>query len=156
MALFASEAGDLKLLHVPFQSYAEVTNAILRGKIDAAFMAPSGALTQYKDGRVKLLAISSEKISSLAPSVPTIAGHDHFSPRFRAELWNAVIAPANTDAAVIERLNREINTILQDPGIRARLLAIDWQAQGGSPQVLAERIAADKKMWGRVIDSAQP
>ncbi|MFI0396453.1 Bug family tripartite tricarboxylate transporter substrate binding protein [Paracoccus jiaweipingae] len=151
MELFAQAEG-LDLLHIPFQSYAEVTNAMIGQEVNAAFMAPSGALAQYKAGKLKVLGITSGQPSDLAPDVPVMAGQAGLPGDFRAELWNAVIAPAGTDSAVIERLNTEINTILQDPDLRQKMLEIGWQAQGGSAQDLQDRITADTALWGAVID----
>jgi tripartite-type tricarboxylate transporter receptor subunit TctC len=74
---------------------------------------------------------------------------------FRAELWNAFIAPAGTDAAVVERLNTEINDILSDPAVQEQLLAIGWTNAAGSPEDLAQRIETDTAMWGRVIDRVE-
>ncbi|MBL3567256.1 hypothetical protein JMM59_19920, partial [Rhodovulum sulfidophilum] len=74
---------------------------------------------------------------------------------FRAELWNAFIAPAGTAPAVIERLNTEIGEILAEPEVQEKLLAIGWQAAPGTPADLADRISADTAMWGAVIDRVE-
>lgn len=149
--LFAS-AADIQLFHVPFQSYAEVTTALLGGDIDSGFMAPSAALPHVEAGTLKMLGITSEKPFAQVPDVPVLAGQAGLPDDFRAELWNAFIAPAGTDPAIVERLNTELNKILSDDTVRERLLAIGWQAQPGTPEDLAERIQADTTMWGNVID----
>lgn len=152
--LFAGEAG-VELYHIPYKSYAEVTTAILGGEIDAGFMAPSGALPHVEAGTMKMLGITSAKPFAQVPDVPVLAGQAGLPDDFRAELWNAMIAPAGTDAAVIERLNGELQTILADPEIQQKLLAIGWQVQPGAPADLADRIAADTEMWGAVIDKTE-
>ncbi len=152
--LFADEAG-VTMLHVPFTSYAEVTTSIMGREIDAGFMAPSAALPHVEAGKMRMLGITSAEPFSQAPDVPVMAGQAGLPEDFRAELWNAFIAPAGTDAAVIDRLNTEINEILADPEVQDKLLAIGWEAAPGTPEELEERIAADTAMWGAVIDRVQ-
>ncbi len=149
--LFASDAG-IELLHIPFQSYAEVTTSIIGGEIDAGFMAPSAAMGHVEAGKMRMLGVTSTEPFAQVPDVPVMAGQAGLPDDFRAELWNAFIAPAGTDPAVIERLNTEINTILKDEALQGKLLAIGWQVQGGTPQVLADRITTDTALWGKVID----
>ncbi len=152
--LFADEAG-VSMLHVPFTSYAEVTTSIMGGEIDAGFMAPSAALPHVKAGKMRMLGITSAETFAQAPDVPVMAGRAGLPEDFRAELWNAFIAPAGADPVAIERLNTEINDILAEPEVQGKLLAIGWQAAPGTPEELEERIAADTKMWGAVIDQVQ-
>ncbi|MBC7133094.1 MAG: tripartite tricarboxylate transporter substrate binding protein [Roseovarius sp.] len=152
--LFAAEAG-ITMLHVPFTSYAEVTTAIIGGEIDAGFMAPSAALPFAEAGTMRILGITSSEPFAQAPDVPPIAGKAGLPEDFRAELWNAFIAPAGTEAAIVARLNAEIGTILADDEVRQRMLAMGWQAAPGTPEDLAARIASDTRMWGAVIDRVQ-
>ncbi|WP_299360542.1 tripartite tricarboxylate transporter substrate binding protein [uncultured Paracoccus sp.] len=152
--LFNAAAG-IEMLHVPFTSYAEVTTSIVGNEIDAGFMAPSAALPQVQAGTMRLLGITSAEPSPLAPDVPVIAGQAGLPADFKAELWNAFIAPSGTDPAVIERLNTELNAILQDEAVVEKLLAIGWQAQPGTPEDLTARIEADTAMWGAVIDRVE-
>lgn len=152
--LFATEAG-VSMLHVPFTSYAEVTTSILGGEIDAGFMAPSAALPFVEAGTMRMLGMTSSEPFAQAPDVPLIAGNAGLPDDFRAELWNAFIAPAGTDDAIIERLNTEIVEILADPAVQEQLLTIGWQAAPGSADDLRQRIVDDTAMWGAVIDRVQ-
>ena len=102
-----------------------------------------------------MLGITSSEPFAQAPDVPVMAGQAGLPEDFRAELWNAFIAPADTDPAVIERLNSELAEILADPEVQEKLLAIGWQAAPGTPEELEERIATDTQMWGAVIDRVQ-
>lgn len=149
--LFAEAAG-VRMLHVPFSSYAEVTTSILGHEIDAGFMAPSAALPHVEAGTMKILGVTSTEPFPLLPEIPVMAGKAGLPEDFNAELWNAFIAPAGTDPAVIGRLNTEINMILADPAVQAKLLDMGWQAQGGTPDDLAARIGKDTALWGAVID----
>jgi tripartite-type tricarboxylate transporter receptor subunit TctC len=152
--LFSAEAG-VDMLHVPFTSYAEVTTSIMGREIDAGFMAPSAALPHVEAGNMRMLGITSSEPFPQAPDVPVLAGQAGLPDTFRAELWNAFIAPAGTDPAVVARLNTEINEILSDPAVQEQLLAIGWNGAPGTPEDLAERIAVDTAMWGGVIDRVQ-
>jgi tripartite-type tricarboxylate transporter receptor subunit TctC len=149
--LFAAEAG-VSMLHIPFTSYAEVTTSIMGGEIDAGFMAPSAAMPNVEGGNMRMLGITSSAPFAQAPDVPVLAGQAGLPDDFRAELWNGFIAPADTDPAVIERLNTEITEILANPAVQDQLLAIGWQAAPGTPEDMRARIAADTAMWGAVID----
>jgi tripartite-type tricarboxylate transporter receptor subunit TctC len=149
--LFAAAAG-VEMLHIPFASYAEVTTSILGGEIDAGFMAPSAALPHVQAGTMKILGVTSAEPFAQVPDAPVIAGQAGLPADFKAELWNAVIAPAGTDPAVIERLNTEVNAILADETVQQRLLEMGWQAAAGAPEELAQRIEADTALWGAVID----
>ena len=151
--LFAATAG-IEMLHIPFQSFPEVTNAILGQEINAAFMAPSGALAQYRAGNLKILGITSATPSPLAPDVPTIAGSAGMPDDFRAELWIGAIAAAGAPPEVIARLNAEIGAILDSPEVKEKMLSIGWNAEGGTPEALAERIVEDTGVWGAVLEKA--
>ncbi|MDB6454518.1 Bug family tripartite tricarboxylate transporter substrate binding protein [Falsirhodobacter sp. 20TX0035] len=148
--LFAAATGT-ELYHIPFQSYAQVTTSLLAGDVDSGFMAPSAALPFVKTGELKMLGVTSAEPFPQAPDVPVIAGQGGAPGDFRAELWNAFIAPAGTDPAVIARLNAEINRILSDEGIRKTLLDLGWEATPGTPEDLAARIKADTVLWGRAL-----
>lgn len=147
-----SAAADISLFHIPFQSYAEVTTSILGGEIDSGFMAPSAALPQVQAGTMKMLGITSSQPFALVPDVPVLAGQAGLPQDFRAELWNAFIAPAGTDPKIVTRLNAELNLILNDPSVSEKLLAMGWQVQPGTPDELTQRIVDDTAMWGGVID----
>lgn len=153
MELFANRAG-IELLHVPFQGFPQVTNAILGGQIAAGFMAPSGALAQARGGRVRLLGITSPGRSTLAPEVPPVAEAGNM-PGFTAELWTAAIAPSSMPRAVADRLSREIGAILRLPEVRQKLFEQGWQAVGAAPEGLRNRIASDTKVWNDVITRAK-
>lgn len=152
--LFANEAG-IELFHIPFQSYAEVTTSVLGGEIDTGFMAPSAALPHVEAGKMKMLGITSATPFAQVPDVPVLAGQAGLPADFRAELWNAFIAPAGTDAQVVELLNAELGKILADDEVQEKLLAIGWQTAPGSVQDLSDRIAQDTAMWGEVIDKTE-
>ncbi|MGO4906791.1 Bug family tripartite tricarboxylate transporter substrate binding protein [Pseudorhodobacter sp. W20_MBD10_FR17] len=149
--LFSDRAG-IEMLHVPYTSYAEVTTAIIGHEIDAGFMAPSAAMQYVQAGTLKILGITSLKPFDQAPGVPVMAGQGGLPADFRAELWNAFIAPAGTDAAVVATLNTDLNAILADADVQKRLADMGWQVAGGTAEELQQRITDDTKIWGAVLD----
>lgn len=152
MELFARRAG-VKMLHVPYQGFPQITQAMISHDLQSAFMAPSGALEQAKAGKVRILGISSAQRSPQFPDLPTIAEAAGL-PGFNAELWIAAFAPASMPPEIAARLAKEINAVLQRPEVREQLAAQGWDARGGSPQVLSRRIADDTRLWGQVIEQA--
>ncbi len=150
--LFAAQTG-INMLHVPYQGFSQVTNAILGGQIQVAFMAPSGALAQAKAGKLQVLAVTSAKASDSAPGVPTVAEAANV-PNFKAELWIGAIAPKSMPEAIQTRLNTEITKILHSKEVRDKLAAIGWESIGSTPAEMHERVVADTKLWGDVIKRA--
>lgn len=151
--LFSTTAG-LDMWHVPYSSFPEVTNGVLRGEINAAFMAPSSALEQQRAGNIKILGVSSTEPVSFAPDVLPIAGHAGMPEDFRADIWIAAIASTDTPDEIVSRLNTAISDALESQEIRERMLLLGWEAAGGPAQRLMERIEQDTEIWGAVIDKA--
>jgi tripartite-type tricarboxylate transporter receptor subunit TctC len=139
-------------VHVPYQGFPQVTNAIVGQQINTAFMAPSGALAQAKAGKVRILGISSPERSPLAPDVPTIA--ESGLPGFQAELWIAAFAANNLPPVAAARLTREINALLQRADVKEKFLQQGWKAMGTSGEDMARRIQQDTTVWSQVIRDA--
>ena len=152
MELFGHRAG-LRMLHVPYQGFPQVTSAIIAHDVQSGFMAPSGALVQGRAGKMRILGISSSRKSELLPDVPTIAEGAGL-PDFNAELWIAAFAPASMPDTVAQRVAAEINAVLRQTEARAKLAEQGWEARGDSPHVLLKRIADDTRLWERVIQQS--
>lgn len=152
MELFARRAG-VKMLHVPYQGFPQITQAMIAHDLQSAFMAPSGAIEQANAGKVRVLGISSAQRSPQFPDVPTIAEAAGL-PGFNAELWIAAFAPTSMPPEIATRLAKEINAVLMRSDVRAQLAAQGWDARGESPQALARRIADDTRLWGQIIEQA--
>jgi tripartite-type tricarboxylate transporter receptor subunit TctC len=149
MALFANKAG-VRMVHIPYQGFPQVMNAILGHQVQCGFMAPSGALEQAKAGKVRMLAVSSPERSPLLPNVPTVAQAGGIGS-FRADLWIAAFGPSNLPAGVATRLTNDINAVLKQPDVRDKLLQQGWQVIAAGPEALAKRIDEDTQVWGAVI-----
>jgi tripartite-type tricarboxylate transporter receptor subunit TctC len=149
MELLKSQSG-IRPVHIPFQGFAQVINAMIGNQVELGFMVPSVALAQAKAGKIKVFAVSSASRSSLLPELPTIAEAANL-PRFDASVWNGVFAPASMPAPVAQRISEEIVKILRQPDTRQRLFDQGWQALGTAPEGLANRMKADSALWGGVI-----
>ena len=149
MVLFATKAG-IRMVHVPYQGFPQVMNAILGHQVQCSFMAPSGALEQSRAGKVKMLAVSSPQRSTQLPNLPTVAEAGGIG-KFQADLWIAAFGPARMPPAVATRLAREINAALNTPEVREKLLLQGWQVAAAGPEALGQRIAEDTRVWGEVI-----
>jgi tripartite-type tricarboxylate transporter receptor subunit TctC len=152
MALFASRA-KVNMVHVPFQGFPQVMNAILGHQVQCGFMAPSGALAQAKAGKVRMYAVSSPQRSALLPDVPTVSEAGGIGP-FKADLWIAAFGPANMPQPVAAKLTNAINAALQTPAVRENLLQQGWEVMALGGDALGQRITEDSAVWGAVIEQA--
>jgi tripartite-type tricarboxylate transporter receptor subunit TctC len=135
-------------VHVPYRGAAPALNDLLAGQIDYAF-DPGIGLTHVRAGRLKLLAVGSPKRSAQFPDVPTV--EEAGLKGFDADSYFGFYAPAGTPAAVITRLNTEINKILNTQTIKDRIAALGGEAAPMSPQGFAARAAEDSKRFGALI-----
>ena len=149
MELLKSQSG-IRPVHVPFQSFPQVLNAMIGKQVELGFMVPTAAIVQAKAGKVKLFAVSTNSRSSLLPELPTVAEAANL-PRFDAAVWNGVFGPASMPAAQAQRISEEIARIVRLPDVRQRLFDQGWQALGTAPEGLALRMKADSALWGGVI-----
>jgi tripartite-type tricarboxylate transporter receptor subunit TctC len=108
-------------------------------------------MPMVQDGRLRALAVSGRHPSPVAPELPTIA---EILPGFSAVSWYGVLAPAKTPAAVIERLNAELDHIVHEPETEKRFAAIGGEAIGGPPSTLASLIREEIPRWRRVAKEA--
>jgi tripartite-type tricarboxylate transporter receptor subunit TctC len=107
------------------------------------------ALAQIKGGRLRAIAVTSAKRAAEMPEVPTIAESGYAG--FDATTWYGLLAPAGTPAAVIKRLNAEVNRVLGMPDVSGRLAAEGGEVLGGSPERFASLLRADHAKWGRIV-----
>ena len=151
MELFKSRAG-IDLVHVPYQGFPQVVNAILAGQVQAGFMVPGIAMGQVRAGKLRGLAVSTLGRSSVLPEFATLAEQGY--PGFEAISWQAVLAPAKTPAAIIERVSRELVRIVRSDELRAKMLAQYFSAAGTAPAALANLMGSERERWAKVIAAA--
>jgi len=145
-------ATGTNMVHVPYSAAEPATNNLVSGDIQAMFQLVSGALNYVHSEKVRPLAVMSHERSPLLPDVPSIAEAGY--PELRATKWYALLAPRGTPEDIINRYNAALNTVLESPELRARLLEAGATALGGSPEDLARFLAEEIRRWGQVIEDA--
>jgi tripartite-type tricarboxylate transporter receptor subunit TctC len=104
-----------------------------------------------KAGKLKLLAVASQKRLPELPDTPTLA---ETLPGFESTAWYAIVAPPKTPKAIVDKINADVNEALQQPDIRAKLKKLTATVVGGSAQQAASYMHADVGRWAQVIKAA--
>jgi len=148
--LFKMMAG-VNLTHVPYRGGAPAVNDLLGGQVQVMFASPSISIEHVRAGRLRALAVTTATRSQALPDVPTVG---EFLPGFEASVWLGIGAPRNTPAEIIDRLNKEINAALADPGISSRFAGFGSTVLPGSPSDFGKLIADETEKWAKVIRAA--
>lgn len=149
--LLAYQAG-FKVLNVPYRGAAPALNDLLGGNTDYMFATPQAAQEMLKGKLLRPLAVTAPARLSILPDAPTVAesGYDGFA----ALDWKAVVAPAGTPSAIIERVNAAMGKVLADPATVAMFTAEGSTAMGGTPDAAARYIQEEQQKWARLIREA--
>ena len=140
-----SNMTGIKLNHVPYRSASQAVIDLAEGRIDITFGTLGSSLPLIKDGKIKLLAVSTTRRASQVPDIPTIA--EAGVPGFETSLWFALMAPANLPQPIAVRLNRELNGIIADPVVRKGLDVQATQSEASTLQGIAALIRDDLTRW---------
>lgn len=140
---------NLDISHVPYKSGPEAVTGVLSGNVTFIFFTVPPLLPQVEAGQLRALAIASAERSPLVPNVPTIveAGYSGFD----VIAWYALFAPRGTPPAVVDRLSKEIEKILQRDDIRTELARLGAEPHYLSPQGLTDYVAAESPKWGPLL-----
>lgn len=148
--LFASRTG-VDWVYIAGKGGAQAILDVAAGQTDLLF---NGMLATYpfvKSGRLKLLAVSSEKRMPTIPDVPTVG---EYLPGFVTGSWQGLLAPAAIPPALLERLHAEIDRIIKLPEVRERLAALGTEPLGTTPAKTHDFLRAEREQWGKVIRGA--
>ena len=151
-AEFLKYKAGIDLLHVPYRGAAQALTDVLGGQADMMFISPASVMAHLKSGKVKAIGISVLKRLPSLPDVATLA--ESGVPDYDVGIWMGVLYPAHTPAAAIERVNTELNKILEMPDVKARIADLGYAPGGGKPDILAKRIASDSAMYRKLIKDA--
>jgi len=149
--LFQTLTGT-KLQHVPYKGTAPALNDLIAGHVDLMFNEMSTSLELHKSGKVRILAVASDKRFAAAPELPTFA--ERGVKDFISSTWNAISAPPKTPDALVGKLNATIIDALKSDEIAARFRELNLQAEFMSPAQAKAFIATDAKRWADVIRQA--
>jgi tripartite-type tricarboxylate transporter receptor subunit TctC len=149
--LYMRETGA-QMVHVPYNAPGTATTNLIAGDIQLMFQLIPGIAGQVKSGKVRAIAVMAPQRSPALPDVPTTA--ELGQPRLLSSTWFALLAPKGTPPAIVARMNSVANEILADPAVKKRLADMGATTLGGTPQQLAEHLAAETEKWGRVVRDA--
>lgn len=148
-AEFLKSEAKVDMLMIPYKGSGPALTALLAHEVDLGFDIPSSALPHIQSGKLRALAVTTKIRSQVLPQVPTIA--ELALPGFEVTGWFGVLAPAGTPAAVVDRLNKEINAVLAQPEVKERLQSLGVEPAHGSPADFGALIASETKRYGDAI-----
>lgn len=148
-ALLSARHG-LNMVAVPYQSMPPTITALLAGTVQMFFGNISDIIEPIRSGKVRLLAVSTEKRSPEFPDVPTIS---ELIPGFVLVGWNAFFAPAGTPRPIIDSLSKTLANISRDPEITKTLANIGIDTVSGTPEQLAQAIQADIPLYKSALEA---
>ena len=148
--LFKMTTG-INLVHVPYRGSAPALTDLLGGQVQVYFPGMTGTIEYIRSGKLRALAVTTATRAQALPDLPTVG---EFVPGFEASQWYGLGAPKDTPAAIVDKLNKEINAALADPKIKDRLSDLGGMILGGSPADFGKLIADDTEKWGKVIKFA--
>jgi tripartite-type tricarboxylate transporter receptor subunit TctC len=140
--------GKVTMQHVPFRNYADARTALMAGQVHLLFDAVFTLAPLIRAGQIRGLATTGPARAALLPELPTLA---ETWPGFEAGLWNGLLAPAGTPAAVIERLNAEVNRILAEPEMVAAHATLGAVAMPMSPAAFRDHLAAEIERYAAIV-----
>jgi tripartite-type tricarboxylate transporter receptor subunit TctC len=148
MALFASMA-NIKLIHVPYKGGAPVAASLASGETQSSISTIGIVLPHIKNGRLRAIATSSSKRSTILPNLPTIA--EAGVPGYDMNPWTGAFAPAGTPKAIVDRLHVEINKALAKPDLRKAMHDSAVEIWTGTHAEFVERLKEDYAKFAKIF-----
>jgi tripartite-type tricarboxylate transporter receptor subunit TctC len=149
--LFKIKAG-ISIVHVPYKGSGPALNDVMGGHIPIMFDGIPSAMPLIRSGRLRALAVTSLQRVASAPDIPTVS---EILPGFEANGWFALFAPSGTPNEVIQKLNTEVNRILDQPEVKQRYADLGAITVGGSPEKLRDQVKSEVERWAEVIRLTQ-
>ena len=140
------------IVHISYKSAGPALIDLIAGQTQLMFATSLSVMPFIKANRVRALAVTTAKRARIMPELPTVA--EAGVPGFEAATWHGVFVPAGTPTAIIDRLNAEINRMLQLPDVRERLGSLGAEIIGGTPKEFSDHIRREIPKWAKVIKDA--
>jgi len=140
---------DIDATHVPYRGSAPADVDLVAGQIQFMTDTINSVMPFVKDNRLRGLAVTSIKRSSLLPDLPTLA--ESGMPGFDAAAWQGIVVPTGTPADIIQKLNAEVNKALAHPDLRSRLAAQGAEILGGTPADYAAHLRTEMPRWAKAV-----
>jgi tripartite-type tricarboxylate transporter receptor subunit TctC len=145
--LFKMLAG-VEMRHVPYRGAAPALTDLLGGQVQVMFDIMPSSIEYIRAGKLRALGVTTATRSEALPNIPTVGDS---VPGYEASAWLGVGAPRNTPAPIVDRLNREINAVLSDPRMKARLADLGGTVLAGSPADFGKLIVDETEKWAKVV-----
>jgi tripartite-type tricarboxylate transporter receptor subunit TctC len=142
---------DIKMQHVPYRGAGPAVTDMLGGQVQVIFDSMPSIIPHIRSGALRALAVTSATRSSQLPDTPTIADT---VPGYEASALFGMGAPRNTPKEIVERLNKEINAVLAEPGMTKQIVELGGDALIGTPEAFGAMIVAETEKWKKVIEGA--
>ncbi|MFL6935006.1 MAG: tripartite tricarboxylate transporter substrate binding protein [Xanthobacteraceae bacterium] len=148
MELFKQEAG-IHLVHIPYKGSAGAMNDLVGGHVQAGVVSLQTASNFVQAGKLRMLGVMSGERAASLPNVPTF--REAGFPKMRVETWYGVLAPAGTPAPIVNKMNAELNELLQLPEIRDAMAKQGVDPAGGTPERMGTLLRDELKLWSDVV-----
>ncbi len=146
------QATGTEIVMVPYAGGAPALQAVLAGQVQAMIVNVVEATTHVRAGKLRALAVTTAKRASMLPEVPTLA--ETVAPQIDTFVWQALVAPAGTPAAIVQQIQRDTAAALALPDVRERLAGMGMEIVPGTPEALARFLRDDVDTWRRVSRTA--
>ncbi len=142
----------VNIVHVPYKGLPQAVTDLLGGRVQIVFGSPSSTLPAARDGKLRLLAVTTPKRSPALPDIPTIA--ESGVPGYEFTGWIGVLLPARTPPDIVLKLSREVARIVQLPDLKQRFAADATESVGSTPEEYTAFLKAEIARWTRVARAA--
>jgi len=143
---------DTFILHIPYRGTALAIPDLVSGKVDVMFDSFVTGMPHVKDGKLRALAVTSARRSSLAPDMPTVA---EVLPGFESVTWFGLYGPKGMPADLTAKVNQAVNAALADADVKERFARLGAEPTGGTPQTFASMVKVDNRKWKKIIAERQ-
>ncbi|MBB5214621.1 Bug family tripartite tricarboxylate transporter substrate binding protein [Parapusillimonas granuli] len=144
---------DLDILHVPYQGSSAAHIDMIAGRVDMMFDNIVPVTPHLAEKKLKALAVTTKERAPAQPGIPTMSESGY--PEFEAVAWFGLLAPKDTPDEIVEKLNREVNAVLQLPAVKERLEGMGAFVQNRSAQDFGAFMQAEIAKWGPVVQKAK-
>jgi tripartite-type tricarboxylate transporter receptor subunit TctC len=151
MELLKTETG-MDVVHIPLDGSGPSVTELLAGRIDVTMLQAAVVEPLVKDGKVRALAVTSAKRSSLTPDIPSIA--ELGVSNYDVAVWYGITVPSKTPKEIIEKLHNALLQTMADPDTKKKIVGLGFDVVGAGPDDFNTLIASDVKRWGEVIKAA--
>jgi tripartite-type tricarboxylate transporter receptor subunit TctC len=139
---------DIDMVDVPYNGAGLALVDLLAGQTQVMFDTTPGSLPHIRAGRLRALAVTTASRTDVLPDLPTVG---EFVPGYEASQWYGLVGPKNIPRDVIERLNKEVNAAIAEPGLKAKLADLGGAPLQGTPEDFGTLIVNETDKWGKVV-----